>query len=97
MSEASGMKKQRLLKLAALLEEDAGNPKGMKFDLGYWAAPANLGDSDLSKKDFSVDCGTVGCAVGLACLSGAFRRRQRKGKRAELAVAKRIREFVAAA
>ena len=30
------MNKKRLLKLADLLEADANNPKGIKFDMGTW-------------------------------------------------------------
>lgn len=61
------MKKQRLLKLAALLEADAKNRKGLKFDLGTWGE---------SQKDtpVAVACHTTACAMGLAALSGAFAR-----------------------
>lgn len=58
------MNKRRLLKLADLLEADAKNPKGIKFDLGTWAQ--TKGD------EVSVSCGTSACAMGLAALSGAF-------------------------
>lgn len=34
------MHTDRLLKLADLLERDAKNPAGLKFDLGTWAAPS---------------------------------------------------------
>jgi hypothetical protein len=55
-----GMNKRRLLKLAKLLDADAVNETGVKFDLGCWGV--------------KVDCGTQACAVGLACLSGAFKK-----------------------
>ena len=63
------MNKRRLLKLADLLEADAANKKGMKFDLNAVAEPS----TDKSKMP-AVDCGTTGCAMGLAAVSGAFRR-----------------------
>lgn len=34
------MHKDRLLKLVDLLERDAKNPEGVRFDLGTWAAPS---------------------------------------------------------
>lgn len=58
------MQKERLLRLAALLERNAANPKGVKFDLGIWA-------KDISGEK-KLDCGTTACAVGLACISGEF-------------------------
>jgi hypothetical protein len=144
------MHKERLLKLADLLEADAANPKGVKFDLAVWAAPAGKAREFKNGKP-TLGCDTAACAVGLACLSGAFKRagltyelkdrcewdreskehitplfngtygmravsllfnieeyeadwlflpdeylsRQRKGARGELAVAARIRAFVA--
>ena len=63
------MNKRRLLKLADLLEADAANPKGMKFDLGQGAAPVNK-----KSKMPALDCGTTGCAMGLAAVSRAFKR-----------------------
>jgi len=62
------MKKQRLLKLADLLEADAANRKGIKFDLGLWGSIDRLDD------EVSVSCGTTACAMGLAVVSGAFKR-----------------------
>lgn len=70
------MHKKRLLKLADLLEADAKNRKGIKFDLAV-VARKEEGDS---QRDFrpgeqpTIDCGTAACAIGLACLSGAFKR-----------------------
>jgi hypothetical protein len=59
---------KRLLKLARLLMADARNKKGVKFSLSLWATTENsLGIPE-------VDCGTTACAVGLACISGEFRR-----------------------
>lgn len=60
------MNKRRLLKLADLLEADAKNKKGIKFDLGTWGYV-----KDGTKP---VSCGTKACAMGLAALSGAFKR-----------------------
>ena len=78
----------RLLLLAALLEKDAAKPTGLKFDLGMWAAPADdtkrswdrsdLGVTDTQMHDGvvtklpEVSCGTMGCALGFAALSGEF-------------------------
>jgi hypothetical protein len=62
------MNKRRLLKLADLLEADAKNKKGVRFDLGTW------GQTEKLKQFVQPDCGTVACAVGLACVSGAFKR-----------------------
>lgn len=61
------MNKKRLLKLADLLEADAKNRKGIKFDLGTW------GYVDDDSKGL-VSCGTTACAMGLAAISGAFKR-----------------------
>lgn len=62
------MNKQRLLKLAGLLEKHARSKKGVKFDLKYWGETEKI--KDLTK----ADCGTTACAVGLACVSGEFKR-----------------------
>lgn len=59
------MKKARLLKLAGLLEADAADPKGIKFDLRTWGRSAD--------EAIPVSCGTKACAMGLAALSGAFK------------------------
>jgi hypothetical protein len=61
---------ERLLKLADLLEQDADNPKGVKFDLGLWATHGSRGK--FPDKLEKLDCKTTACAVGLACLSGVF-------------------------
>lgn len=59
------MNKRRLLKLADLLEADAKNKKGIKFDL------CTVGVSDTEGQ---LNCGTSACAMGLAAISGAFKR-----------------------
>ena len=60
------MNKLRLLKLADLLEADAKNKKGIQFDMTDWGTVSD------HKKPLS--CGTQACAMGLAALSGAFKR-----------------------
>jgi hypothetical protein len=65
--------KNRLLKLADMLEEDAKNRKGIKFDLDVVAKKSD-GDEFLPEEVPTVSCGTTACAVGLACVSGAFKR-----------------------
>ena len=72
------MQKKRLLKLAALLEADAKNKRGIKFDLYIVAAPSR---ENSDKKDFKpqVTCGTTACAMGLAAVSGAFKRKEAGG------------------
>lgn len=83
------MNDERLLKLADLLEADAANPTGVKFDLEFWGTHSahsgiavkdwevrqTLKDQGKALKDgqpIPVDCNTAACAVGLACISGAF-------------------------
>lgn len=60
------MNKTRLLKLAALLEADAKDQKGAKFDLTIWGNMIDL--------DKPMSCGTVACAMGLAVASGIFKK-----------------------
>lgn len=60
------MNKRRLLKLANLLETDAKNKKGTRFDLSLWA--------DVSDRKKPISCGTTVCAMGLAAISGIFKR-----------------------
>lgn len=60
------MNKRRLLKLADLLEADAKNKKGVQFDLMMW------GQVEDPRKPLS--CGTTACAMGLAAVSGAFKK-----------------------
>ena len=73
------MNRDRLLKLADLLEADAANDKGIKFDLRYVAIRSEWLDDHTAERDFApadvvpFDCGTAACAVGLAVVSGAFK------------------------
>lgn len=62
------MNKARLLKLADLLDADAKNRTGVKFNLTGW------GYGPMEEGKIHVNCGTQACAVGLACISGAFKR-----------------------
>lgn len=74
------MNKNRLLRLAELLEADAVQPNGIKFDLNVWAVPdgfdnlaSDHGPYSERTKIIPVDCGTVACAMGLAAISGVFK------------------------
>lgn len=60
------MQKKRLLKLADLLDADAKDKTGIKFNYGSWGYMCDLKNP--------VSCGTEACAMGLAAISGAFRR-----------------------
>lgn len=64
------MNKENLLKLADMLEADAANPTGLKFDLGVIVELDTLPVSADYKIPMS--CGTSACAMGLAMLSGQF-------------------------
>jgi len=64
--------KRRLLKLAELLEKDAKNKKGMKFDLQTVIITSKKQPLENFKPALS--CGTTACAMGLAAVSGAFKR-----------------------
>lgn len=72
--------KRRLLKLADMLEADAKNKKGVHFNLSTVVAktdPENYsGFACHVPEDFSpeISCGTTACAMGLAAISGAFKR-----------------------
>ena len=68
------MNKRRLLKLADLLEADAKNKKGIKFDLGTWGYTEASNPFADDAPDPAVSCGTTACAMGLAAISGAFKR-----------------------
>lgn len=57
---------RRLLKLADLLEADAKNRKGIEFYFFNWGT--------VSDPDKPLSCGTQACAMGLAALSGAFKK-----------------------
>lgn len=64
------MNKRRLLKLADLLEADAKNKKGMRFDLNIVGFSYDVEETGAVR----LDCSTAACAMGLASLSGAFKR-----------------------
>src|SRR5882762_321649 len=70
------MNKERLLKLADLLESDAKNKKGVSFDLTAWAQKKV--EDKFSFCGFEegeiipVSCDTAACAWGLGAISGAF-------------------------
>lgn len=80
------MNVQRLIRLAELLEADAANPTGLKFDLGFWGVPAEFSGTGYGERDKLIEsglklpaadktvinCNTAACAVGLAVLSEAF-------------------------
>lgn len=68
------MNKKRLLKLAALLERDAADPQGVRFDLNQWASPAGVSFFERKSDEVPVSCGTSACAMGLAAISGEFKR-----------------------
>lgn len=55
----------KLLKLADLLEADANDQTGLKFDMQTWGeTAAPLGNL--------MSCNTTGCAMGVVAFSGAF-------------------------
>ena len=58
------MNRERLLRLADLLEKDAENPEGVKFDMSEWGR--------VLDRTRPLSCGTTACAMGLAALSGEF-------------------------
>ena len=60
------MKTDLLLKLADLLEADANNPHGVRFNLGTWITTSKGAAPEMS-------CGTQACAMGLAAISGIFK------------------------
>lgn len=66
------MNTENLLKLAALLEDDAANFTGMKFDIGTIAEISE--DVEAAVWSPALDCGTTGCGMGLAAISGEFSR-----------------------
>lgn len=66
------MHKKRLLKLADLVEqsvEKSHGRKGFQFDMDHWGK-VNLTKSD----DAKLDCGTSACMMGIAAVSGSFKR-----------------------
>lgn len=65
----------RLERMAALLDANAANPKGVQFNVRQWAAPAGSSEGDAhfpTNHKVKVDCGTMACGMGLAALSGEF-------------------------
>ncbi len=60
------MKKARLLKLANMLDADAEKQTGIQFNMRTWGQVTDPNDR--------VSCGTQACAMGLAALSGRFKR-----------------------
>jgi hypothetical protein len=68
-STATG--RRRLLKLADLLEADARKKRGISFNLNTVGTTIMWLDS---RKPIALDCGTEACAMGLAAISGAFKR-----------------------
>ncbi len=78
------MRADLLLRGAEVLEADANNPEGIKFDLGTWVADARINlvngylTEDREKYKYKdnevipVNCRTQACAFGLFALSGAF-------------------------
>lgn len=72
------MRTELLLRLADLLEADAANPNGVKFDLGDWAHTFDAEGNAVSEfpkdtKMVPLTCDTAACAMGLAAISGAFK------------------------
>ena len=67
---------RRLLKLADMLEADAKNKKGIKFDLRIVGQVSDINQYYNTSKKFEpkLDCGTSACAMGLAAISGKFKR-----------------------
>jgi hypothetical protein len=71
------MREDRLLKGAALLEADAANPEGVKFDLGTWVSPSGSHRFEsgypTDTQSVEVNCGTTACGWGLMAISGIFK------------------------
>ena len=59
---------EALLQLADILEANANNEHGAKFDL------CTIGTFDPSEIAPAMNCGTTACGMGIAALSGAFPR-----------------------
>lgn len=73
MKKPIRIQKRKLLKLAKMLLEDAKNQEGIRFDLGVVGKPS-LGKDFNGPADVKLDCGTTACAMGLAAISGAFKK-----------------------
>lgn len=79
------MRKDLLIKGAEVLEADAVNPEGIKFNLSTWASDARIdlatAYSDPSTRQYyykdaevvPVNCGTQACAMGLFAISETFK------------------------
>ncbi|KAH0542816.1 hypothetical protein GP486_008612, partial [Trichoglossum hirsutum] len=62
---------------------DANNPAGIKFNMRFWGKPANTDClsysynsefvAQVGEQRVPVNCGTSGCAWGLAAISGIFK------------------------
>jgi len=79
------MRTDLMLRGAALLEADAANPNGVKFNLATWAADSRVdfeiiffdGEREYKfpeNEPVAVNCGTQACAFGLFAISGAFKK-----------------------
>jgi hypothetical protein len=66
--EFSDKAKKRLLRLAKLLRKDAKCKTGVKFNMGDW------GSTEDENTKLGMNCGTQACALGLAAISGEFKR-----------------------
>jgi hypothetical protein len=66
--EFSDKAKKRLLRLAKLLRKDAKCKTGVKFNMGDW------GSTEDEATKLGMNCGTQACALGLAAISGEFKR-----------------------
>lgn len=63
---------KRLTKLANMLLADAKNKNDMKFDLHE--VGVSVGGEGFEEGVDLINCGTAGCAMGLAAMSGQFKR-----------------------
>lgn len=73
------MQKRKLLELATMLEKDAKNKKGIQFDMDVVGKPSDAVDPIdtiffAPNQIVPLDCGTTACAMGLAALSGKFKK-----------------------
>ena len=68
------MQKRRLMKLAKMLLEDAKKENGIKFDIGTVGRSSDGINPFVPKQVVALDCGTTACAMGLAAISGAFKK-----------------------
>lgn len=77
VSRATG--NRRLLKLADMLIADAKNKKGIQFDLSTVGKPSggtywNTNTARFEGPQAEISCGTTACAMGLAAISGKFKK-----------------------